>query len=303
MKPFLLTLFILISPSLLAKKKAIYGLDNRTLLSQVNDQRAQEWGEAIASLIPLSHLTYRASKANYKIKPFEQKKLCSGETQLAKRSLSACTGFIVEEDLLVTAGHCIRSQCECEKMAFAFTHRANQRSTSDIVRHEDVYFCQQLVNRDRNRFTGNDFAIVKLDRYVEGRAPLLYRSKGKIGDHDPLEMIGHGLGWPLVYSATGKILDNSKDYIFKTGLDSFLGNSGSPVFNSDTGLVEGLLSDGEEDFVFDKKRNCYVNRVCSEDLKQCQGEYVVRITVIPELVPDMTPQGPVIDPDNPFALF
>jgi hypothetical protein len=70
-----------------------------------------------------------------------------------------------------------------------------------------------------------------------------------------------------------------------------------------TGEVEGLLSDGEVDHIFDKSRNCYVNKVCNENLNDCQGEHVVRITVVPELVPGMTPERPEVDEDNPFAIF
>ena len=56
-------------------------------------------------------------------------------------------------------------------------------------------------------------------------------------------------------------------------LDTYGGNSGSAVFNAKTGLVEGILVRGEQDYV--QKGDCRVSNVCPAD--GCRGEDVTKI--------------------------
>ena len=69
-------------------------------------------------------------------------------------------------------------------------------------------------------------------------------------------------------------------------------------FNKKTGLVEGILVRGELDFNPDTERPCDNVRICLESGEGCEGEDVTRITVIPELVPGMTPPE-IIPPEEP----
>ena len=50
---------------------------------------------------------------------------------------------------------------------------------------------------------------------------------------------------------------NTNPVFFQTNLDAFGGNSGSPVLNSETGEVEGILVRGEIDYSYDS-RGCRV---------------------------------------------
>ena len=56
--------------------------------------------------------------------------------------------------------------------------------------------------------------------------------------------------------------NNSPKTFFRANLDTYGGNSGSPVFNSDTHQIEGLLVRGETDFVMlGPPNNCNVSTV------------------------------------------
>jgi hypothetical protein len=55
-------------------------------------------------------------------------------------------------------------------------------------------------------------------------------------------------------------------------LDTYGGNSGSPVFNATNHQVEGILVRGENDFV--TNGSCYVSLVCPTT--GCRGEDVTR---------------------------
>lgn len=304
MRVLVLTL-LLIQP-IFAKKKAIYGLDNRVLLMQSNNQNYQEIGESVAALVPISQIRYQKESGQYQVLSqnfLSDKKLCSEVRFSRLKTFAHCTAFLVGEREIVTAAHCVKSNNDCRDYAFIFTHKQNDLISTDLFDDDSVYFCHKVINRKRNRLSGSDYALIKLDRKVEKRKPLNYRKQGKVNSCDEMVVIGHGQGLPLILADDGKIKENNSKFIFNTTLDVFVGNSGSPVINNRTLKVEGLISDGEADLEFDKRRNCYVNRVCDENLANCSGEKAVRITIIPELAPGQTPEEPTVDPDNPFSVF
>ena len=65
-------------------------------------------------------------------------------------------------------------------------------------------------------------------------------------------------------------------------LDTFMGNSGSPVFNKETGLVEGILIEGAEDLEDDLDNLC-TRSVRKKDSTFVTDEKVFRINRIPFL--------------------
>ena len=75
--------------------------------------------------------------------------------------------------------------------------------------------------------------------------------------------------------------DNSPSGHFVANLDAYGGNSGSPVFNSDTHEVEGVLVRGDTDFVL--QGGCRVSLVCPTT--GCRGEDCTRVTEFANLVP------------------
>lgn len=68
---------------------------------------------------------------------------------------------------------------------------------------------------------------------------------------------------------------------FSANLDTFQGNSGSAVFNAETGMIEGILVRGEEDFIPNQAEMCIEANKCAND--KCRGEDVTRLTAIPEV--------------------
>jgi hypothetical protein len=61
---------------------------------------------------------------------------------------------------------------------------------------------------------------------------------------------------------------------FRANLDTYGGNSGSAVFDANTGVVEGILVRGENDFV--TRGSCRATNYCPAN--GCRGEDVTHIT-------------------------
>lgn len=65
---------------------------------------------------------------------------------------------------------------------------------------------------------------------------------------------------------------NSNSSCITCNLDIYGGNSGSPIFNSETHEVEGILVRGETDF--EASGNCNVSLICPTT--SCRGEDITR---------------------------
>jgi hypothetical protein len=136
----------------------------------------------------------------------------------------------------------------------------------------------------------DDFAVVRLDRPVQGHQPLSVRRSGAVSVGQPLMVAGHPAGLPLKVAAGAQVRDNSHPYYFSSNLDTYGGNSGSPVIDVASGQVEGILVRGNTDFVLSGKgRNrCYASNVCSDS--GCPGwEDVTRTSRFVGYVPEAAP--------------
>jgi hypothetical protein len=117
--------------------------------------------------------------------------------------------------------------------------------------------------------------LVRLDRTVVGRKPLRFRKVSKARTGRSLYVVGHPCGLPQKYAPGAAIRHNSPKNYFVANLDTYGGNSGSPVFDARTHRVEGVLVRGETDFI--SNGGCYVSLVCPTT--GCRGEDVTRTTV------------------------
>ena len=192
---------------------------------------------------------------------------------------SACSGFLVGPDLLATAGHCFESQYACDNQLIAFDVDAESEIPRGFATNDkNIYHCKKIVAQIHDENTLQDYAVIKLDRKSE-RAPLKLRTTGKLAPTDKVFLIGHPLGLPLMYSPAAKVSDNSNAVFFKSQINSFRGNSGSPVFNAATNLVEGILVRGQEDLVFDQTNQCqrYMVYKTADPSQQVTGEDATRI--------------------------
>lgn len=293
MKTILPLIALLVSTNGLALDRVVYGEDDRSHLGQSKLRQFKVLAESTAAMIPAHYLETRYDGLLTLVKGETLQKamnVCADEKFAKVMTAASCSGFLVAKNLLVTAGHCITNDFSCTSNKWVFDFRDDLLSENEdrlFINSDNVYSCKRIVSRALNTPGRNDFALIELDRDVTDRAPLKFRTEGKIKDDAALVVIGHPSGLPTIISEGANVRVNKSDFFFEANLDTFGGNSGSAVFNAKTKLVEGILVRGERDYYFDKEADC--NRVfeCKED--GCRGEDVIRITVIPELAPGMTP--------------
>ncbi len=295
MKYFLL--FILLIPfSIKAEDKSVYGEDNRRDLTEVRNPLYQSWAKSVAAMISTNYLFEEANHYRIKAKMLSQHGICEYERFSRQITAADCSGFLIDKDLIVTAGHCMTKVSDCQNWKWVFDYKASSQYKIGRrlkVRKQNVYKCKEVVTSIlKNGKLTNDYAIIRLDRPVLDRSPLKVRETGKIERNTPLVIMGFPSGLPLKVADNATAIDINPKTYFVANTDSFGGNSGAPVFNEETGLVEGILVRGGEDYHYEKrgKKRCLVPTICdSQD--HCEGESITRITEIIPHLPFTSKQG------------
>ncbi len=154
-----------------------------------------------------------------------------------------CTCFLVKEDVVATAAHFVNVR-KIKDMRIVFGFKMENPGTLAKIPRENVYNAVELMNisYDRNG-KSPDWALVKLDRKVEGQA-IAKLSGDEVSTGQPVYTIGHPAGLPRKFAAGASVRDTSHEFFFKADLDIFMGNSGSPVFDMTTHEVVGIVAHG-----------------------------------------------------------
>jgi hypothetical protein len=254
--------------------KVIYGPDNRV---QVADATSEQKQWASATLAQISPREWDAN-FNFTSKTYgDAFTLCPGERFFDELSVANCSGFLVAPDVVVTAGHCMQSQNDCDNFKWVLDYKDGATKTSA----DKIFSCERVISQKLEADTQNDYAVIKLDRPVEGRKFFRIRTSGKVATNTDLVLIGHPSGLSTKVAAGAVVRESSSDIFFSTNTDSFGGNSGSAVINASTGVVEGILVRGDQDYdVIDGPdgNRCRVERECPNN--GCAGEDVTRMTAV-----------------------
>jgi V8-like Glu-specific endopeptidase len=274
--------------------KSIYGSDDRLDYYEA-DAAMKGLADSVVSLWSAKDVKIADGKAALSVMPFGVLAgLCPGEKFADQPSGAFCSGTLVGEDIIMTAGHCVTDASKCADARFVFGYALKSAGEyPKAVPAGEVYSCQSIIKQDLdtdpgffasvfNGGPGPDFALIKLDRKVTGHKPLPIHKKAKPAKGDRLFVIGHPVGLPLKVAGSAKVRDASPKYFFKADLDTFGGNSGSAVFNAGTNLIEGILVRGDTDFVM-SPAGCRVASVVPQD--GGRGEAVTKISVVEKYLP------------------
>ncbi|MCC7442431.1 MAG: proprotein convertase P-domain-containing protein [Bdellovibrionales bacterium] len=279
--------------------KVIYGNDDRIDPIQTADAFWLDRADSTVALIRAAKLsdlgngTTRIAVVNHG----ESNSLCSNEPFAEQVEAAFCSGFLVAPNLMVTAGHCIEDAADCSATRFVFGFAVRSGGAQpETVPTRDVYSCAQVLH---SQAVGNgaDYAVIRLDRAVIGHEPLSIRRTGSLAVGDGLTVIGHPSGLPTKIAGGANVRSLQSGYVV-ANLDTYGGNSGSAVFNSITGEVEGILVRGEQDYEF--QNGCYVSKKCGDS--ECRGEDVTTINQAIPYIDGTAPLEPTPvepEPDMP----
>ncbi len=263
----------------------IYGDDDRKDLYSVTDSRELELAASTVALMPRGNLQTNGDRVDVKANKFgERMGLCATERFYEQPSGAFCSGSLVGEDLVITAGHCIENQTDCDKTQFVFDYAiTTEGEFPTSVPKDSVVGCQSIVAH-KLEHSGADYAVVRLDRKITQRKPLRLNRVSDLKVGDRIGVIGHPSGLPTkVAFGESNVRNVDAPGFFVSNLDTYGGNSGSAVFNATTGLIEGILVRGERDFVR-TPLGCMASYTCAADA--CRGEDVTKISEVLSSVPE-----------------
>ncbi|MFY7992798.1 MAG: trypsin-like serine peptidase [Bacteriovoracaceae bacterium] len=251
MKLLILFAFSLIG-QLSASPVIIYGEDNRVDVYQSKKPILKKLADSTAAMISKDYLINENNQVLIKAPLFKNVyKLCQFERFRDQLAAANCSGTLIEEDIILTAGHCYSNDMDCKGYSWVFDYRASSEKQSQVsVPTSSVYRCKEIIAIKDDRKTNIDYALIRLDRKVVGRAPVDIRLVGEVSYKDKLAVIGHPRGLPTKIADSGDVLELFSDSI-RSNLDAYTMNSGSGVFNEKTGELEGILISGESDFELD----------------------------------------------------
>lgn len=257
--------------------KIIYGADNRYEIKSFRAHKFSSEAKAVAGMVAREMLwTINNETFHFDFISLERMGIQGGEFS-RQPVLPTCSGFLVAEDILVTAGHCVTSEDDCKKNVWVFDY-TSENVGKRALNKDNIFSCDKIIKREQSSESLIDYAVIKLDRKTN-RPTLNFRKDGNIEKDTPVVMIGHPMGLPMKFTADAIVWDQSDDEVFQVNLDAFQGNSGSPVFNEKTKEVEGILVRGSKDFSSNEDGLATYN-ICAENdpSEDCNyGEDVLKI--------------------------
>lgn len=261
----------------------VYGIDNRLDVYAYPDPtwRARAAAAHVALVHRANINTSNPNNVTFSAPTLQAaRNLCLDQAFLNQQTAAFCSGTLIDDDKVLTAGHCIRTAKDCSNTRFVFNYFMDSATVRRTITTADIFSCKQILARSET--TTVDFAVVLLDRPATPRfepAPVR-KAASALASHDPLMVIGCPSGIPLKLDDGGSVRDPrgaTLDY-FVANTDTFGGNSGSGVYLTSTGEVAGILVRGETDYVYYGAPDyCYRVKVCPET--GCRGEdstYVFR---------------------------
>ena len=260
----------------------IYGEDNRKDVFESPNASFIELSRSTAAMIPATNLKTILSEVEISGTTLRGRGICAKERFSNQISAANCSGFLVADNKLVTAGHCIKGPAQCSSYKWVFDYRVESSDQGKVtVPATSVYSCKKVIATRLDSASKDDYAIIELDRPVTDRLPLKFRRSGKPSVGDSLVVIGHPTGLPTKIADGAKIRSLSGKF-FIANLDTYGGNSGSAVFNVQTEEVEGILVRGETDYVYNSSLGCQVSNLCPDT--GCRGEDVTYIANVPGIL-------------------
>ena len=259
----------------------VYDTDSRSDVHQVRSGPAAGWARSVGALFSKSRVWDSGQLA---LRPYgATRNLSKNDRFYDQKAGAVCSGALIAPDLLLTAGHCLKSSpCEQTYVIFDYYLDSPERDLSR-PRPDSVFRCVAVEHSALSKDELDDFAVIRLDRSA-GRPPLkIARALPRPGA--ALTAIGASDGMPLKIDSGARVRYVSPKGFFMADIDAFPANSGSPVLDSATGEILGvLIGSALSDFRRRPDGTYAYEIITPEILEDVGGEYVISSSRIRELM-------------------
>lgn len=232
----------------------IYGTDDRHDVYAESDAGIAALATSTAvALISPTQLRFSDSSVVVRAAPLSAwDDYCADTSFLDQPTAARCSGVLIDDDLVLIAGHCLEAVRSCRDYAYVFDYAYAVDRALGPIQRQDVFSCRAVAVAESSppdSATQVDFAIVALDRPVVGRSPAEIASSTLLKRGDNLTVIGFPSGLPLKIDSGPRVVDprpESGDFFTLTS-DTFAGNSGSGIYSANA--LVGVFAHGTADFV------------------------------------------------------
>lgn len=232
----------------------VYGADGRLDWYAIDDAALKAQArDSVAAMIPWEYLSSdeTGAVAVYGEPSLgETYGLCADQRFRDQPTAAMCSGTLIDDTLLLTAGHCVPNLSDCASSAWVFDYLYEADGVRATIDEDAVYRCVDVVVRPEVDLDSDiDLAIIQLDRPVVGRVPARVNTAPALGRGSSVILAGYPNGIPLKVDAGGLVTTaraEQGDY-FVASIDAFYGNSGSGVLGADLAVL-GVLVSGADDY-------------------------------------------------------
>jgi V8-like Glu-specific endopeptidase len=261
---------------------------NRIELAELNpsdsvDVRIRRNAQCVLGMVPNDKIV-RQDDGTYKLddrnKLGPTLGLCQTEKYWAQPTICHCTAFLVGDRYAVTAKHCF-DEAPLSEFTFIYGYEMLDRAgrLNPVLKANQVFRGLRFVND--SDLQNLDFVIIQLDRPALGRSIPSFYKGGKVPTGVEVHSVGYPLGLPAKVARYATINRIDPPYHFFANLDTYQGNSGSPVFETGSGKLIGILVGGVPDFSI--SGGCKISNECKDI--NCLGEKVLDIKYVLNYLP------------------
>lgn len=262
----------------------IYGQDDRRLVDPTVPREISMLAQSVGALFLKRDVTFRRGQMWRESESLGRAYgLCRQERFVDLPSSAECTGFLITSTRIATAGHCIPASVTCNDIIWAFDYTEGQYTWDGerlSLPQSKTYRCKRILAKHDNRHL--DYAVIELDRPVEDRWPLKLANSAEIHPGEEIFALGFPQGIPMVWSSMGQVRRREGRLKVFAQIDLSEGNSGSPIFASNSLDVLGVLIEGEEDLSRNRRNSCNQSVMC--DQQGCRGEVFLMADVLKPFV-------------------
>jgi len=226
--------------------------DRRQEVSQIDGPNRAVLARAAAAVVFANHVLFKGRSVEIRAPSLGQaRNLCDGERFAEQLALAMCSGVLIDDDLVVTAGHCMGGDEEaaaaiCRQIRVVFDYQLKDGDKPTVLDPKSVFSCRRVVLL---RHDGDDFAVLQLDRPATPRWAPLPLAPTRVSQGESVIAAAHGMGLPLKVERDVQVESApARQPFFLAATSTFAGASGGGIVNSKLQLV-GLIVRGQADWI------------------------------------------------------